>query len=158
MKRLGVTVCTHPQWLFGWGDKWQGLKIHEDDNGVIPLRSYLKRGITVALGADPPAFPIYKPQVALWQAGARVTRDGYRFDPAQGISIQDALRAQTMGGAYAGFQEKETGSIEKGKEADMVVWDKDFYTIPQDEIRNVKAEVTMVGGKIIYRSEETSLS
>jgi len=68
------------------------------------------------------------------------------------------LRAQTMGGAYAGFQEKEIGSIEKGKEADMVVWDRDFYTIPQDEIRNVKAEVTMVKGKIVHKSEETTLS
>ena len=158
MKRLGIVICTHPQWLFGWGDKWQGLQRREDQIGVIPLRSYLKAGITVALGADPPAFPIYKPQFALWQAGARLTRGGYRFDPAEGISIQEALRAQTMGGAHAGFQEKEIGSIEKGKEADMVVWDRDFYTIPQDEIRNVKAELTMVGGKIVHRSEETTLS
>ena len=158
MKRLGVIVCTHPQWLFGWGDKWQGLQRREDEIGVIPLRSYLKAGITVALGADPPAFPLYQPQVALWQAGARVTRDGYRYDPSEGISIQEALRAQTMGGAYAGFQEKEIGSIEKGKEADMVVWDRDFYTIPQDEIRHAKAEMTMVGGKIVHRSEETTRS
>ncbi|MCJ7684011.1 MAG: amidohydrolase family protein [Desulfobacteraceae bacterium] len=158
MKRLGVVVCTHPQWLFGWGDKWQGLQRREDQIGVIPLRSYLKAGITVAIGADPPAFPLYQPQVALWQAGARVTRDGYRYDPSEGISIQEALRAQTMGGAYAGFQEKEIGSIEKGKQADMVVWDRDFYTIPQDEIRNVKAEVTMVGGKIVHKAEETTLS
>lgn len=158
IKRLGVVVCTHPQWLFAWGDKWQGLRRHEDEIGVIPLRSYLKNGITVAMGADPPAFPIYQPQVALWQAGARITRGGYRYDPSEGISIQEALRAQTMGGTYAGFQENEIGSIEKGKEADMVVWDKNFYTIPQDGIRNVKAEVTMVGGKIVHRSEETTLS
>ena len=158
MKRLGVVVCTHPQWLFGWGDKWQGLQRREDEIGVIPLRSYLKSGINVAIGADPPAFPIHQPQFALWQAGARVTRDGYQYNPAEGISIQEALRAQTMGGAYAGFQEREIGSIEKEKEADMVVWDRDFYTIPQDEIRNVKAEVTMVGGKIVHKSEETTLS
>ena len=63
-----------------------------------------------------------------------------------------------MGGAYAGFQEREIGSIEEGKQADMVVWDRDFYTIPQDEICNVKTEVTMVGGKIVHRSEETTLS
>ncbi|MBW1780600.1 MAG: amidohydrolase [Deltaproteobacteria bacterium] len=158
MKRLGVTVCTHPQWLFGWGDKWQGLQIREDAIGVIPLRSYLKAGITVALGADPPAFPIYKPQFALWQAGARVTRDGYRFDPSEGISIQEALRAQTMGSATAGSQEKEIGSIEKGKAADMVIWDRDFYTIPPNEIRHAKAEMTMLGGEIVYRSEETTRS
>ena len=158
IKRSGVVVCTHPQWLFGWGDKWQGLQRREDEIGVIPLRSYLKSGITVAIGADPPAFPIHQPQFALWQAGARVTRDGYQYNPSEGISIQEALRAQTMGGAYAGFQEREIGSIEEGKQADMVVWDRDFYTIPQDEICNVKTEVTMVGGKIVHRSEETTLS
>jgi hypothetical protein len=158
IKRSGIVVCTHPQWLFGWGDKWQGLQRREDEIGVIPLRSYLKSGITVAIGADPPAFPIHQAQFALWQAGARVTRDGYHYNPSEGISIQEALRAQTMGGAYAGFQEREIGSIEEGKQADMVVWDRDFYTIPQDEIRNVKTEVTMVGGKIVHRSEETTLS
>ena len=63
-----------------------------------------------------------------------------------------------MGGAYAGFQEREIGSIEEEKEADMVVCDRDFYTIPQDEIRHAKAEMTMVGGKVVHRSEETTLS
>ncbi len=158
MKRLGVVVSTHPQWLFGWGDKWQGLRMRENEIGVIPLRSYLRAGIPVAMGADPPAFPAHQPQMALWQAGARVTREGYRYDPAEGISVDQALRVQTMGGAYAGFQEKEIGSIEKGKEADMVVWDRDFYTIPQDEIPRVKAELTMVRGKIVYGAKEMFFS
>ncbi len=57
---------------------------------------------------------------------------------------------QTMGSAHAGFQEKETGSIEKGKQADMVVWDRNFYTIPTNEIKDAKALLTMVGGKVVY--------
>ncbi len=157
IKKAGVIICTHPQWLFGWGDKWQGLKMREGEIGVIPLKSFLRHEIPVALGADPPAFPLYQPQFGLWQAGARITRDGYPFDTSEGISIRDALRAQTMGGAFAGSQEKEIGSIEKGKQADMVVWDKDFYTIAQDDIRNVKAEATLVKGKVVYRSENTNL-
>jgi len=157
IKKSGITICTHPQWIFGWGDKWQGLKMREDKIGVIPLKSFLSHGIPVALGADPPAFPLYQPQLGLWQASARVTRDGYPFDRSEGITIQDALRAQTMGGALAGAQEEEIGSIEKGKAADMVVWDRDFYTIPKDDIRNVKAEATMVGGSIVYQSEKTTL-
>lgn len=158
IKELGVVICTHPQWLFGWGDKWQGLKMRDDEIGIIPLKSYLKEGIPLAFGADPPAFPIYQPQVALWQAGARITRDGFRYDPFEAISIKEALRAQTMGGAYAGFQEKQIGSIQEGKLADMVVWDKDFYTIPHDEIRDVKAQVTMVGGKIVHSLADANLS
>lgn len=111
----------------------------------------------MAIGADPPAFPMYQPQIALWQAGARITRRGYRFDNAESLSIREALKMQTTGSAYAAFQEKELGSVEKGKWADMVVWDKDFYTIPQDEIKDVKAEVTFLGGKIVYKSKKSDL-
>jgi len=152
IKRLGVVVSTHPQFIFAWGDRWGGLK---NRKGVIPLKSYLKKGIPVAIGADPPAFPIYQPQVALWQAGARITQNGYRFESAESISIQEALRIQTMGSAYSGFQEKEIGSIEKGKLADMVVWNRDFYTIPKDQIKDVKAILTIVGGKIVHEKNES---
>jgi predicted amidohydrolase YtcJ len=55
-----------------------------------------------------------------------------------------------MGSAYAGFQEREIGSIEKGKLADLVVWDKDIHAVQVDEIRDLKAEATIVGGKVIY--------
>jgi len=158
MKRLGVLVSTHPQWLYAWGDKWTGLKRRENYFGVIPLRSYLKSGIPLALGADPPAFPAYQPQLALSEAVTRVTRGGYRFDPAESLSIQEALRLQTMGSAYAGFQENEMGSIEKGKLANMVVWSRDLYTIPPAEIRDVKAELTLLKGKIVYKSNSSSLS
>ena len=65
---------------------------------------------------------------------------------------------QTMGSAYAAFQEKELGSIEKGKWAYMAAWDKDAYTISQDKIKDMKAEATFVGGKIIYKSKESELS
>jgi predicted amidohydrolase YtcJ len=158
MNRLGVVISTHPQWFFAWGDKWTGLKMREDFFGVIPLKSFLKSNISLAMGADPPAFPVYKPQVALAEAVNRVTQGGYHFDPAESITIQEALKIQTMGSAYAGFQENEIGSIEKGKLADMVIWDRDFYTVPPDKIKDVKAEMTILGGKIVYRCNETKLS
>jgi len=158
MKALGVVVSTHPQWFFAWGDKWGGLKMRENYFGVIPLKSYLRRSIPLAMGADPPAFPIHKPQLALFEALARITRRGYSFDQRESISIQEALRIQTMGSAYAGFQEKEIGSIEKGKSADIAVWDRDFYAIPADQIKGAKAEVTILRGKIIFKSSKSYLS
>jgi predicted amidohydrolase YtcJ len=57
---------------------------------------------------------------------------------------------QTMGSAYAAFQEREIGSLEVGKRADMVVWDRDYYTIPKDEIKDAKALMTFVEGKMVY--------
>ncbi len=146
MKRLGVVISTHPQFLYPWGDKWTTLK----GQRVIPVKSYREQGIPVAFGADPPAFPLWQPQYALWDAVARTTKGGYVFAPEEAISAREALRIQTMGSAFAAFQEKETGSLEKGKLADLVVWDRDFTTIPTDRIREAKAEITMVGGRIVY--------
>ncbi len=146
IKRLGVVVSTHPQFIYSWGDKWS----MKNRAVAIPLKSYLKEGIPVALGADPPAFPLYQPQIALWQAIKRTTKAGSRLDSAESISIQEALKMQTMGSAYSGFQERETGSIEKGKYADMVVWDSDYYSVSKDQIKDVKAVMTFVGGKIVY--------
>ena len=60
-----------------------------------------------------------------------------------------------MGSAYAGFQEDEMGSIEKGKLADMVIWDRDFYTVAPDKMRDMRAEMTILGGKIVYRHHGT---
>jgi predicted amidohydrolase YtcJ len=90
--------------------------------------------------------------LALFEASARISSRGYRFDPRESIPIQEALRIQTMGSAYAGFQEKEIGSIEEGKAADLAVWDRDFYAIPADQIKGAKAETTISKGKIIFNS------
>jgi len=120
---------------------------------AIPLKSYLYYGIPVALGVDPSAFPLYEPQVALWQALNRTTKGGYRLDAAESISIQEALRMQTMGSAYAGFQEKEFGSLEPGKFADLVVWNRDYYRIPPNETKDVKAMLTLMGEKIVHENK-----
>ena len=154
MAQQGIVVCTHPQWIYKWVDNARALqKLSNEGRGVIPLRSYLQNNIAVALGADPPAFPLYQPQLALWQAVKRTTQAGVRLDAAESITITQALRMQTMGGAYAGFQEKEIGSLETGKLADMVIWDRDFYNIPTDEIKDVKALMTFVGGKMVYEKK-----
>jgi predicted amidohydrolase YtcJ len=142
IKRLGIVVSTHPQFIYSWGDNWK----MKNTAVAIPLNSYLKKGIPVAFGADPPAFPLYQPQIALWQAIKRTTKAGSRLDSAESISIQDAIKIQTMGSAYSGFQEREIGSIEIGKFADMAVWDRDYYSISKDEIKDVKAIMTFVGG------------
>lgn len=151
ISRLGLVVSTHPQFIYSWGDKWM-MKNKEKS---IPLKSYLQAGIPVALGADPPAFPLYQPQIALWQASKRTTQGGYRLDSSESVSIRDALKMQTMGSAYAGFQEKTIGSLEKGKLADMVVWDRDFYTVATDDIKNANALMTFVNGKMVYEKKES---
>lgn len=63
----------------------------------------------------------------------------------------DALRLYTINGAYASFEESIKGSIEPGKLADMVVLDRDILTIPHEELKDMKVEMTLVGGEIVYQ-------
>lgn len=86
------------------------------------------------------------------------SREGYRFTENEAITIQEALKMQTTGSAYAAFQERDIGSIEAGKLADFVLWDRDFFTIPQEEIKDVKALATVLSGKVVYRNPQSSLS
>ena len=67
------------------------------------------------------------------------------------LTIQEALYTYTMGSAKCLFWEDKIGSIEKGKYADFVVWDKDPYTIPPEELKNLNVLMTAVNGKILHK-------
>ena len=68
----------------------------------------------------------------------------------QTISREDALIAHTRRNAYFIFQEDNLGSIQPGKLADLIVLDRDYLTVPADEIRHIKPVMTMVSGRIVY--------
>jgi predicted amidohydrolase YtcJ len=74
--------------------------------------------------------------------GAKVNR--------QTIGREDALIAHTRKNAYLVFQEDNLGSIQPGKLADLLVLDRDYLTVPPDQIKNIKPVMTMVGGRIVY--------
>ena len=72
--------------------------------------------------------------------------------------MHTALRSYTAWAARQLFLENKVGSIEPGKEADIAVWDKDMYTIPAAELRNLKCEMTIYNGQIVYRAENTPVT
>jgi predicted amidohydrolase YtcJ len=74
----------------------------------------------------------------------------YGWFPEQKITLAEAVQAYTMGSAYAEFQEKDKGSITVGKIADFVVLSDDIFAIAPEKIRDVKVEMTFLGGKMIY--------
>ena len=72
----------------------------------------------------------------------------------QTIDREDALIAYTRKNAYFVFQENNLGSIQPGKLADLVVLDRDYLTVPADQIKDIKPVMTVVGGKVVYGSSE----
>ena len=125
-------------------------RVHgERSKDMPPLRMIQESGIMWGFHTDTTEVNQYRPFTTLWFAvtgkmvgGAVVNR--------QTISREDALVAHTRSNAFFVFRENDLGSIQPGKLADLVVMDRDYLTVPADDIKDIKPVITMVGGKIAY--------
>lgn len=149
MKKLGMYAAVHPWAVIN------GAIMHEEfADGAYdmpPLRTIQNSGIQWGLGTDGTAANQYLPFTTLYFAvtgrmagGAEVNR--------QTISREDALIAHTRKNAYLVFQEDNLGSIQPGKLADLLVLDRDYLSVPVEQIKNIKPVMTVVGGRIVYGS------
>ena len=132
-----------------WADKRIGK---ERAKTTYAFRSLLDAGATLAFGTDWTVAPL-DPMLSIYAAVTRRTLDGKNPDgwvPEQKISVEEAVRAYTMGSAYAEFQDGEKGSITPGKLADLVMLSRDIFKIDPREIEKVKVVMTIVDGRIVY--------
>jgi predicted amidohydrolase YtcJ len=151
MADLGVVVSTQPQFLRLGGDAYPGLFGAERARRAIVTREWLEAGVPLALGSDSPTTPWYTPQVTLFGAVSRITMSGQVYEPDQALTVQEALRAHTLGSAYAAHEEEIKGSVEAGKLADLAVWSEDPYTAPLQRLWQIPVDLTLVGGKVVYQ-------
>jgi predicted amidohydrolase YtcJ len=158
IEKLGVIVSTSPQWISFFANGWQDVLGEENMKRFMPLKTMLNKGILLAFGCDVPATPIMDPKWALVGATTRMTFDLNQIKPEESISMREALRAHTMGSAYAAFEENIRGSIEPGKTADMVVWSEDLYSASLQQLAKLKVEATIVEGQVTYKSEDTNIA
>ena len=149
MKRLGMYAAVHPWAVINGGIMHDGFGDGAYD--MPPLSTIQNSGIVWGLGTDGSAANQYLPFTTLYFAvtgrmagGAKVIR--------QTIGREDALIAHTRKNSYFLFQENNLGSIQPGKLADLVVLDRDYLTIPADQIREIKPVLTMVGGRVVYEA------
>jgi hypothetical protein len=114
---------------------------------TYPYKSLIDNDIIIAAGSD---CPVEEPDV-IQGIHALVTRNG--FVPEQCISVEEALKAYTINGAYASLQENVKGTIKEGKLADLVILDKNPLSVPKDEILNIRVEETIIRGKSVYKRD-----
>ena len=155
IKKLGVIVSTQPQWISFYADGYRGSTDEKMMQRFMPIRAMLDMGIHLAFGCDVPATIMLEPKWAFLGAVTRTTESGYTPSPGERITLKDALRIHTMGSAYASFEEDIKGSIEEGKVADLVIWSHDLYSMAPSQLKNLEAETTIVGGKIVYKKEKS---
>jgi len=138
-KQLGLTLAVH--------NKTAKPVVEGQDSP--PVGHMQKSGIIWGLGSDGTVVSTINPFHTLWwvTSGKVFPNQVSIKNP---VSRKDALIAHTRSNAYMMFKEKDLGTIEAGKLADMVVLDRDYLTIPVDEIRNIKALMTVVGAKKVY--------
>jgi len=144
-----------PAFLWWIGDTYAGNFGPERSLRVLPLRTFEERGIRWAGSSDYDVSP-YAPRHALWAASAREAMLGtYGRNPwgsDESVSVHDTLRAYTATASRQVFLEDRIGTLEPGKLADIVAWDRDLYGVPVDELKEAKAILTVMNGRVVYRA------
>jgi hypothetical protein len=132
------------------GDAYIANRGAEAMNHMWPHRSLINAGV-VAAGHSDANVCHANPMRGIYSMVTRKTDTGQPVGAGQAVSVTEALRAYTWLGAYIGNEEDIKGSIEPGKLADMVVLNKDVFTVPVEEIKEIQADMTIVDGVIRYR-------
>ena len=149
IKRLGMLPITQPGQLHETGDDLADLYGEERARDFCRLRAMLDAGVPAVISTD--AFvQSYKPFHAIAAAVNRISAGGLDMGRAQRISLPEAVKCYTLNAARSVFQERDKGSIEAGKLADLVFVPRDLSSVPSEEIAEIKAGMTMVGGEVVY--------
>ena len=171
--KLGVTVVMQPSFCCAS----TGLNYDaEHQLATDRWRTFLNAGTELAFSSDWPCTLPPDPFLGMQQAVLRevwrspdtewivgnpfdgagqggAVRTGEFYTPEERIGIMEALKAYTQGSAYAAFMDDQVGTLEVGKQADLVVLSQDLFAVAPNTIAATRPLMTMVGGKVVYRAE-----
>ena len=122
---------------------------------LYPIRSVVRTGAVIACGSDwsvSSINPLEAIQIGVTRRGL-AEGPGPAWIPEEAVDLAIMLAGYTINGAYVNFEESETGSVEVGKAADLVVLDRNLFELPAHEIHRAKVLLTLLEGKEVYRDE-----
>jgi predicted amidohydrolase YtcJ len=146
LRRLGILVSAQPSAL-GTPEKDADLLGQERAARAYPYRSLLDEGVQLSFGSDMPGEASFDPLLGIHYT---VNRSG-----AERIGAAEALRAYTLGSAYAEFQESQKGSITAGKLADLAILSGDPLSVKPETIKDIEVQMTILGGRIVYQKDNS---
>ena len=149
MKKLGMYAAVHPWAVINGGINQEVYGDAAYD--MAPLRTIQNSGIMWGLGSDGSRANQILPFATLsWAVTGKMVGGRQVLRARETISREDALIAHTRKNSYFVFRENDIGSIQPGKLADLVVLDRDYLTVPADQIKDITSVMTVVGGRIAY--------
>lgn len=153
MARHNIAAVIQPTFIY-----WEGDLLFRDVGPrraahYKPARQYLARGVPLAASSDEPSTVSVNPFVALYALVTRKNKLGQLVAPHEAIGRLEALRAYTIAGARLTHEEHLKGTLEAGKLADLVVLDRDYFAVPDEEIKDVQVDMTVVGGQVVWERE-----
>ena len=144
------------EFLWWIGDNYAGNYGAQRAPHVVSLKSFLTRHIEWGGGSDFPVTPVAA-RYGIWASVQRETLKGtwgrQPFGLKEAVGIHDALRSYTRWAAPLLFIEDKAGSLEKGKRADIAVWDRDPYKVKPDQLKDMKCLLTLLDGEEVYRAD-----
>jgi len=149
LKKLRPVVVTHPSFTYFSGDRYLATV----EKNVIPwlyrTGTLVKSGLTVGGGSDSPIVP-NSPIMGIYGAVTRLTSSGQSLNPAEKLTAAEVIKMYTLNAAFASHEETIKGSISPGKLADMVLLSRNPTTAAGEEIKDIKVQVTVIGGKVVW--------
>jgi predicted amidohydrolase YtcJ len=119
---------------------------------AFPFRTLLKNGVIIAGGSDSPGYWPVDPLRDIATAASRKMRWGDVWVPEERISVTEAFAMHTTTASWVGFEENDKGTLDVGKLADIAVLAEDPFAVPPEKIRELKVEMTLVGGEVKYQA------
>jgi predicted amidohydrolase YtcJ len=154
-RQLGIVPNMTAGWLYTYGDFVVPHLGPERAKDFMALRSIHDAGLTPCNSSDQTGtdWLTLDPFFSMWCCVTRQTFEGRQLHPEQAITVKEALRMWTINAAWANFEDDIKGTIEPGKLADMTVCSADILTIPGHTLKDVRAVLTIIGGRIAFDAE-----
>lgn len=144
---------TQPTFTWWIGDNYAGNLGPDRSQRLNPYHTYLERGILWGGGSDYPVTPL-PARYGLWSSVTRTTLSGrygsQPFGTAESVDVRTALKSYTIWAAHQLFLDTESGSLEKGKSADIAIWDQDLTAVPADRLKDLQCVMTLFRGAVVY--------
>lgn len=142
-----------PIFIHAFGDLYVEVLGKERPSQSYPMRSWMEQGLYPAASSDAPVCDT-STMINLYTMVTRKTESGQVLGADQALSMTEAVSALTFNGAYLSFDESRKGTLEPGMLADLAVLDRDLFAVDEEEIQDIKVDLTLLDGAVVYDRTE----